>query len=61
MFAASMYVKSIQDRTQTMIGCIEGEAYRKNFIDIDELREIKNKMPNCSYKTNLVMSYFFDE
>tara|TARA_R100001198_G_C5240223_1_gene217548 strand:+ start:3072 stop:3950 length:879 start_codon:yes stop_codon:yes gene_type:complete len=61
MFAASMYVKSIQDRTQTMIGCIEGEAYRNGFIDMDQLRKIKDKMPSCSYKTNLVMSYFFDE
>ena len=61
MFAASMYVKSIQDRTQTMIGCIEGEAYRNGFIDMDQLRKIKDKMPGCSYKTNLVMSYFFDE
>ena len=61
MFAASMYVKSIQDRTQTMIGCIEGEAYRNGFIDMGQLRKIKDKMPSCSYKTNLVMSYFFDE
>jgi glucose-1-phosphate thymidylyltransferase len=57
MFAASMYVKSIQDRTQTMIGCIEGEAYRKGFIGRDELSKIKDKMPSCQYKTNLTMSY----
>ena len=60
MFAASMYVKSIQDRTQTMIGCIEGEAYKQGFITRDQFIKIKDKMPMCSYKTNLVMSYCFD-
>ena len=60
MFAASMYVKSIQDRTQTMIGCIEGESYKQGFITRDQFIKIKDKMPDCSYKTNLVMSYCFD-
>ena len=60
MFAASMYVKSIQDRTQTMIGCIEGESYKQGFITRDQFIKIKDKMPHCSYKTNLVMSYCFD-
>ena len=60
MFAASMYVKSIQDRTQTMIGCIEGESYKQRFITHDQFIKIKDKMPDCSYKTNLVMSYCFD-
>ena len=60
MFAASMYVKSIQDRTQTMIGCIEGESYKQGFIMRDQFIKIKDKMPHCSYKTNLVMSYCFD-
>ena len=60
MFAASMYVKSIQDRTNTMIGCIEGEAYKQGFITRDQFIKIKDKMPMCSYKTNLVMSYCFD-
>ena len=60
LFAASMYVKSIQDRTQTMIGCIEGEAYRQGFITEEEFKAIKDEMPNCSYKTNMVMSYCFN-
>ena len=60
LFAASMYVKSIQDRTQTMIGCIEGEAYKQGFINHDQFIKIKNKMPQCCYKTNMVMSYCFD-
>jgi len=60
LFSAAMYVKSIQDRTQTMIGCIEGEAYKQGFITRDQFVKIKDKMPSCSYKTNLVMSYCFD-
>jgi len=60
LFSAAMYVKSIQDRTQTMIGCIEGEAYKQGFINHDQFIKIKNKMPQCSYKTNMVMSYSFD-
>ena len=60
MFAAAMYVKSIQDRTQTMIGCIEGEAYKQGFITRKEFTKIKDQMPHCNYKTNLVMSYCFD-
>ena len=60
MFAASMYVKSVQDRTQTMIGCIEGESYKQGYITRDEFIKIKDKMPHCSYKTDLVMSYCFD-
>ena len=60
LFSASMYIKSIQDRTQTMIGCIEGESYRQKFITYEQLIKIKDKMPSCSYKTNLVMSYCFD-
>jgi len=60
LFAASMYVKSIQDRTQTMIGCIEGEAYKQGFITHEEFIKIKDGMPYCSYKTNMVMSYCFD-
>jgi len=60
LFSAAMYVKSIQDRTQTMIGCIEGEAYKQGFINHDQFIKIKNKMPQCCYKTSMVMSYCFD-
>ena len=59
MFAASMYVKSIQDRTNTMIGCIEGESYRQGNITEEEFKAIVEKMPSCSYKNNVAMSYFF--
>ena len=59
MFAASMYVKSIQDRTNSMIGCIEGEAWKQGNITEEQFKKIVKKMPDCSYKTNVAMSYFF--
>jgi glucose-1-phosphate thymidylyltransferase len=59
MFAASMYVKSIQDRTNSMIGCIEGESWKQGNITEEQFKRIVKKMPDCSYKTNVAMSYFF--
>ena len=59
MFAASMYVKSIQDRTNSMIGCIEGESWKQGNITEEQFKKIVKKMPDCSYKTNVAMSYFF--
>ena len=59
MFAASMYVKSVQDRTNTMIGCIEGESWKQGNITEEQFKKIVKKMPDCSYKTNVAMSYFF--
>ncbi len=59
MFAASMYVKSIQDRTNSMIGCIEGESWKQGNITEEQFKKIVKKMPDCSYKTSVAMSYFF--
>ena len=59
MFAASMYVKSIQDRTNSMIGCIEGESWKQGNITEEQFKKIVKKMPDCSYKTNVAMSYFW--
>jgi glucose-1-phosphate thymidylyltransferase len=59
MFAASMYVKSIQDRTNSMIGCIEGESWKQGNITEEQFKKIVKKMPSCSYKTNVAMSYFW--
>ena len=59
LFAASMYVKSIQDRTNSMIGCIEGESWEQGNITEEEFKKVVEKMPSCSYKTNVAMSYFW--
>ena len=59
MFAAAMYVKSIQDRTNSMIGCIEGESWKQGNIREEKFKKIVKKMPDCSYKTSVAMSYFY--
>jgi hypothetical protein len=42
-----------------MIGCIEGESWKQGNITEEQFKRIVKKMPDCSYKTNVVMSYFF--
>lgn len=56
MFEATMYVKSIQNRTNQMIGCIELETYKAGNITKEQLEKIVNIMPNCSYKNNIIKS-----
>ena len=56
MFEASMFVKSIQNRTNSMIGCIELESYRAGNITKDELCSIIFNMPKSKYKENIIRS-----
>ena len=56
MFEASMFVKSIQNRTNSMIGCIELESYKAGNITQDELCKLVYKMPSCKYKENIIRS-----
>lgn len=53
MFEATMFVKSIQNRTNTVIGSIEYESYLAGNITIDKLLELVYYMPNCKYKNNI--------
>ena len=54
MFEATMYIKSIQNRTNQMIGSIELESYKAGNITIDELHSILYNMPKCKYKDNII-------
>ena len=54
MFEATMYIKSIQNRTNQMIGCIELESYKAGNITIDELSKSLYNMPKCKYKDNII-------
>lgn len=54
MFEATMYIKSIQNRTNQMIGCIELESYKAGNITIDELNKSLYNMPKCKYKDNII-------
>ena len=57
MFEAAMFIKSIQSRTGTMIGCVEEIAYKKGFIDKNEFRGLVRNMPPCQYKSYLKHKY----
>tara|TARA_E500000318_G_scaffold29926_1_gene29790 strand:+ start:1652 stop:2494 length:843 start_codon:yes stop_codon:yes gene_type:complete len=54
MFEATMYVKSIQNRTNQMIGSIELETYKAGNITKDELNKLLFTMPNGKYKENII-------
>jgi len=56
MFEASMFVKSIQNRTNCMIGCIELETFKAHNITKDQLDRIIFNIPNSKYKENLIRS-----
>lgn len=54
MFEATMYIKSIQNRTNQMIGCIELESYKAGNITKDSLNKAIYNMPKCKYKDNII-------
>jgi len=56
MFEATMFIKSIQNRTNSMIGCIELESYRAGNIDLDMLLANTLKMPLCKYRESILKS-----
>lgn len=56
MFEASMYVKSIQDRTNVIIGSPELESYKAGNISKDQFMNTIQKMPSCKYKQLLLKS-----
>lgn len=54
MFEATMYIKSIQNRTNQMIGSIELESYKAGNISKEDLNKILYIMPKCKYKDNII-------
>ena len=58
MFAATMFIKSIQDRTNCMVGCMEYESYKAGNITQSQFEKIVNSMPECLYKEKIKQSYF---
>ena len=57
MYNASTFVKTIQNRQNLKIACIEEIAFYKNFISKDELIAIINKFPNSEYGEYLKKKY----
>jgi glucose-1-phosphate thymidylyltransferase len=56
MFEATMFIKSIQNRTNSMIGCIEIESYKAGNISLDILLANTLKMPVCKYRESILKS-----
>ena len=54
MFEATMFIKSIQNRTHQMIGSIEFEAFKAGNISKDKLCRLLYEMPDCKYKNNIL-------
>lgn len=49
LLQAAQFVQVIEDRQGLKIGCIEEIAYRKNFINIEELRKIAQPLLKSGY------------
>lgn len=49
MLEAAQFIKTIESRQNLMIGCIEEIAYRKGYIDKDQLHTLIKKMGQSSF------------
>ncbi|MFZ1072377.1 MAG: glucose-1-phosphate thymidylyltransferase RfbA [Verrucomicrobiia bacterium] len=50
---ASAYVQTIERRAGVKIGCPEEAAYRREFLKLDQLEKLIDKMPKCEYRDYL--------
>ena len=50
---ASAYVQTIETRTGIKIGCPEEASFRSGFLNISQLTQIAEAMPNCEYRSYL--------
>ena len=51
---ASNFIASIEERHGIKLGCYEEEAYKMNFITVEELMNYTNELPDCDYKNYLL-------
>jgi glucose-1-phosphate thymidylyltransferase len=50
---ASAYVQTIEKRQGIKIGCPEEAAFRRNFLSLERLEALVQKMPRCEYRDYL--------
>jgi glucose-1-phosphate thymidylyltransferase len=50
---ASAYVQTIEKRQGIKIGCPEEAAFRNNFVSLEQLEALTQKMPRCEYRDYL--------
>lgn len=53
LFQSSAYIQAIQSRQGVMVGCIEEECLKKNFISKYQLAQLINHLPKSEYKNYL--------
>jgi len=51
---AASFVRTIQERSGLMVGCIEEVAYRKGYISSEQLKNLGEKQGKSSYGEYLV-------
>jgi glucose-1-phosphate thymidylyltransferase len=49
LISSSLFVQTIEERTGLMVGCLEEIAYRKGFIDREDLRKCADGLKQSSY------------
>ncbi len=54
LLQASNFFGVIEERQGLKVACIEEIAYKKNFINKDELRSLISEMPNSFYRDYLM-------
>ena len=54
LIEATQFVQVVEERQGLMVGCIEEIAYRKGFIDADQLRKIAEPLRKSGYGDYLV-------
>ncbi|RKX97629.1 MAG: glucose-1-phosphate thymidylyltransferase, partial [Spirochaetes bacterium] len=54
MMDAASFVRTIQERSGLMVGCIEEVAYRKGYITSDQLRKLGANQGKSSYGEYLI-------
>jgi glucose-1-phosphate thymidylyltransferase len=54
LFQSSAYIQAIQSRQGTMVGCIEEECLKRNFIDKNQLTNLICEIPNSEYRNYLL-------
>ena len=49
MLESAIAVKNIQKKSKKMVGCIEEIAYRKDWIDKEQLKDLANELIKTKY------------
>jgi len=57
MFEAAMFIKSIQNRTGHMVGCIHEDVYKRKFLDRDSFDKMIASLPDSQYTNSIKQKY----